>query len=127
MATQQQQQHLINVLAETPKTFNYDIPVYRTQSITVAHKQTAAELKQWWFNINSEFNQTKIDNYIPTQKEWQEWHQHYLEHILIEEQHWQEVDEWNDYDHSRDQDYSNWELDGDIDAWITLEGEEPTI
>ena len=127
MATQQQQQHLINVLAETPKTFNYDIPVYRTQSITITHKQTAAELKQWWFNINSQFNQHEIDNYIPTQKEWQEWNQHYLEHILIAEQHWQEVDEWKDYDHARDQDYSNWELDGDIDAWITKEGEEPTI
>jgi|DEB0MinimDraft_6_1074348.scaffolds.fasta_scaffold01152_1 hypothetical protein len=120
MATlEQQQQHLINVLAEKPRQFNYDIPVYRTQCITVRHKMTADELQEWAY----EEDLCKDLDAIPTAQEWDAWNQAYLDQ-LQQDDAWGEVDEWNVIEQwHRDEDYSNWELDGEIDTWTDKEGE----
>tara|TARA_R100000734_G_C3319014_1_gene114033 strand:- start:5329 stop:5712 length:384 start_codon:yes stop_codon:yes gene_type:complete len=118
-ATLQQQQHLINVLAETPKQFNYDIPVYRTQTITLEHKLTADELKQWALERH-DFEQQTIDYYIPTQKEWEDWNQQYLDN-LQDNHAWAYLEDWNT-DWERTADYGDWELDGEIDTWTDKEG-----
>ena len=120
-ATLKQQQHLINVLADKPKQFNYDIPVYRTQLLTLAHKLTADELRDWAY----ERGFCKDLDAIPTAKEWEEWNQQYHDD-LMNNHTWQHLEDW-DTDWERNTDYSNWELDGEIDTWTTLEGDKPTI
>ena len=104
---------------ETPKQFNYDIPVYRTQTITLEHKLTADELKQWALERH-DFEQQTIDYYIPTAKEWEDWNQQYLDN-LQDNHAWAYLEDWNT-DWERTADYGDWELDGEIDTWTDKEG-----
>ena len=116
-ATLKQQQHLINVLADKPKQFNYDIPVYRTQILTLEHKLTADELKQWAY----ERGFCKDLDTIPTAQDWEEWNQKYHDD-LMDNHTWASLEDWNT-DWERKADYSNWELDGEIDTWTDTHAE----
>ena len=116
-ATLKQQQHLINVLAEKPKQFNYDIPVYRTQLLTLEHKLTADELQDWAY----ERGFCKDTNAIPTAQDWDAWNQAYLEH-LQDNHAWAYLEDW-DTAWERKADYGDWQLDGEIDNWTDKEGE----
>ena len=122
VANIKQQQHLIDILAEKPRQFNYDIPVYRTQTITLQHKMTADKLKQWALSRHKfNPNTTAIDDYIPTRKEWEEWNQAYHDD-LMDNHMWAYLEDW-DANWERTADYGDWELDGEIDTWTDIEGE----
>lgn len=116
-ATEWEQQQLIDILAEKPRTFNYDIPVYRTQCVTINHKLTARELKSW----AEEQGYCKDTAQIPTADDWEQWNQHYLDYLEHGDA-WAEVDEWSEVPW-KNEDYSNWNMDGEIDAWSNKEGE----
>jgi hypothetical protein len=112
-ATLEQQQHLINVLAEKPKQFNFNITASRAQTVALTHTLTAQELKQWAEGFCEDYNEFVDD--------WENWHQQYLDYL----QHgdgWEVLDEWDAY--SLDElEHGEWQLDGEIDTYTDKEGE----
>ena len=117
MATLAQQQQLIDILAEKPELFNYDITVCREQTLTLTHKLTAEELKEWAEGFCKDYDEDQI----PTADDWKNWNQQYLDYL----QHgdgWEEVNEWDKY-WEDELEHGDWKLDGNIDTWTDKEGE----